>query len=80
MTPLTGIVQEITVSAINVLAGDEFERHGKTWTAKCNARHEGRWTARIAAEGGGVLFITTDTEIIVRRVVQRREKPACATD
>lgn len=76
MTPITGIVQDVTVDAINVLAGDVFTRHGRTFTARFNARHEGRFTARIETEGGGVVYLSTDAELTVSRVVRRR--PACA--
>lgn len=75
MQSIPGIVQDVTVDAINILAGDVFTRHGKTFTARFNARHEGRWTARIATEGGGVVFLSTDAVVTVQRVVRRR--PGC---
>jgi hypothetical protein len=65
------IVQDVTVDAINIQAGDVFERHGKTWTARFNARHSGCWTAIVVTETGTV-WLSVDEEITVKRVVRRR--------
>ncbi|MEV4939623.1 hypothetical protein [Streptomyces zaomyceticus] len=60
-------VQELTVSARSIRAGDVFIRHGRTWTARHDAYRIHQFTATVETDGGGVVYIPVDEEVVVRR-------------
>ncbi|MGW0468271.1 hypothetical protein ACWDX6_23845 [Streptomyces sp. NPDC003027] len=72
MDPTTGIVQDVTVTALNIRRGDVFTRHRRQRTATHDACRHGQFSVVVEFEGGGVVYLPINAEIVVTRVVRRR--------
>ncbi|MFF1417570.1 hypothetical protein [Streptomyces sp. NPDC058280] len=71
------MVQEVTVLARDIRAGDVFDRHRKTWTAVGAAGWTTLGSVAVPVAGGAV-YLVADEQIKVRRLAQRI--PCSATE
>lgn len=67
---MAGIVQELTVPARDIRAGDVFYRHRRTWTVT-GAPGWGVYESVIIPVAGGVVYFPRDAEVVVSRLARR---------